>query len=1263
MDRRVLVCAIAACTFLWAGCHEGGAIDGNDADISADTNPADGSGGDVDAGADADTGTDTSVDTATDADVPDGLPLDILGNDTLPEVEDDIAVDVPVDIVPDVPVDIVPDVPVDVDLDIPVDVDLDIPVDVDLDIPVDIVPDVPVDVDLDVPVDVDPDISVDITVDISVDADPDVQVDVPVDVLKDTPVTDIQVDVDPDVSIDIVPDTKPDAGFDIAPDTKPDVDQDILMDAGLDIGTPDIPVFDTGDDAETDSETDGDTSPDADKDTGDDADIKPDTAMCNDADDCVGLPLEQCQEYACVAGACIVQDLADATPCSDGNACTLGDACHTGKCVPNSTPDCGGPTACVSAATCDPTGVDGNCAIPGTPINEGASCADGLFCNGDEMCAAGVCLAASVACATDETCDEDTDMCVAPTACGGKPDGTVCGRMPSECDNGETCVGGDCVDGGFAPATKECGDSDSTTCNGADMCDGNGACDANLTAAGEACGDASDTTCTDPDTCDGAGACLENHVTGNVSCGGDCVTQFCMAGTCSSIAVITPAGTPCGDASISACDAADSCDGAGTCDTNEVADNDPCVVGDANECTEDLCQAGACESTVTPGAACGDTDSNACTKPDTCAADGTCDANNELDGTTCDTSDTDCLKEACASGTCTPEVLPEDSACGDPATTTCSAPDSCDADGACQPNNLPGDIVCEDGDPCTTDDSCDDNGLCASGPVDPACAAAGENCGDPKVISALPYANSDDTSAWADDYAFAAGMCATYKNSGSVAFGAVGPGDGVNLPAMAGEFAYPEFTFSAWVNPAGGVLGVGSQVLAIQLPGLGGGTLPGYAIVLDAHPNVAGAQSVQVAPFGPYTAGSLFSGLTPIQGGEWTHITVSISSVTGQTQIWVNGMPDPMLVPGADAPLVGPILAGSTNLAVDINAGGYGALLGAMDEVAFFPRVLDNNEVNDLYSDSNSGPMRLGADHWFRMEQPGVFADSGFVPVPGQPVNDPTPQMQVPPQLGAGSGHSDVVYAFTAPAAGWYAAGISEAAFASSIYILSDCDEAGQACLDQASQQAVVAPNDRLIFFADADQLLHIVVDGYDGSGPYKFSLQAVNDVVINEVDYDQPSSDTAEFVELFNANPFPVRMDHTVLELVNGNGGAVYGMGLFAPQRWIPAGGYWVFGATSVLGAMPAGVPSAAVPNGSIQNGNPDGVRLVTPSGAFVDGVAYEGTMAGTGEGVSPGTPLNASNALSLTRCGNGADTDDNAVDFGLSSGPTAGATNSLCP
>ena len=165
-------------------------------------------------------------------------------------------------------------------------------------------------------------------------------------------------------------------------------------------------------------------------------------------------------------------------------------------------------------------------------------------------------------------------------------------------------------------------------------------------------------------------------------------------------------------------------------------------------------------------------------------------------------------------------------------------------------------------------------------------------------------------------------------------------------------------------------------------------------------------------------------------------------------------------------------------------------------------------------------------------------------------------------------------------------------------------------------------------------------------------------DLVINEIDYDQPGEDTTDFVEVHNASDAPVDLAGFVLELVSSVDGDVYGTYFLADAGLsLPAGGYLVLGPADLLLGLPQGVLSLEL-DGVVQNGPADGARLRRGQ-AYVDGVAYEGTIDSIPEGTkAPTDSVTKSNG----RCPNGADTDDNGTDFVLAEPPTPGAANT-CP
>src|SRR3954452_15572751 len=66
--------------------------------------------------------------------------------------------------------------------------------------------------------------------------------------------------------------------------------------------------------------------------------------------------------------------------------------------------------------------------------------------------------------------------------------------------------------------------------------------------------------------------------------------------------------------------------------------------------------------------------------------------------------------------------------------------------------------------------------------------------------------------------------------------------------------------------------------------------------------------------------------------------------------------------------------------------------------------------------------------------------------------------------------------------------------------------------------------------------------------------------LVINEVDYDQPSSDAAEFVELKNVSTAAISLDPYSLQFVDGNaGGAAVYRTVDLPHVALAAGEYYV--------------------------------------------------------------------------------------------------------
>ena len=175
--------------------------------------------------------------------------------------------------------------------------------------------------------------------------------------------------------------------------------------------------------------------------------------------------------------------------------------------------------------------------------------------------------------------------------------------------------------------------------------------------------------------------------------------------------------------------------------------------------------------------------------------------------------------------------------------------------------------------------------------------------------------------------------------------------------------------------------------------------------------------------------------------------------------------------------------------------------------------------------------------------------------------------------------------------------------------------------------------------------------------------------LVINEVDYDQISSDTTEFIEVFNAGTGPANLANYAVVLVNGSNSAEYlRFNLADAGASLPAGSYLVIKNAAVT--VPGGVLTLATADSTVQNGAPDGIAIIdTSDSSVVDALSYEGAITAAVITGLPGpvslvegtaTPLvdDGTTVSSMARTPNGADTDDAATDWALAT-PSPGASN----
>jgi large repetitive protein len=178
------------------------------------------------------------------------------------------------------------------------------------------------------------------------------------------------------------------------------------------------------------------------------------------------------------------------------------------------------------------------------------------------------------------------------------------------------------------------------------------------------------------------------------------------------------------------------------------------------------------------------------------------------------------------------------------------------------------------------------------------------------------------------------------------------------------------------------------------------------------------------------------------------------------------------------------------------------------------------------------------------------------------------------------------------------------------------------------------------------------------------------NHLVINEVDYDQPSTDNAEFIEIHNPTGAAISLAGVHVILVNGSNGQIYDTIDLSPAGSLPSKGYLVIAGANVT------VPASAIKldpgwvTDRIQNGSPDGIALVdTTSNTLLDALSYEGSMTSVdlpglpGVSLVEGTAATASDATpfagSMCRSPDGQDTDNANADWAQCATPSAGVAN----
>jgi hypothetical protein len=163
----------------------------------------------------------------------------------------------------------------------------------------------------------------------------------------------------------------------------------------------------------------------------------------------------------------------------------------------------------------------------------------------------------------------------------------------------------------------------------------------------------------------------------------------------------------------------------------------------------------------------------------------------------------------------------------------------------------------------------------------------------------------------------------------------------------------------------------------------------------------------------------------------------------------------------------------------------------------------------------------------------------------------------------------------------------------------------------------------------------------------------AAAQLVINEVDYDTPGTDNAEFIEIKNTGGSAVALSTYSIRLIDGPGGSTYGT--FAlPALSLAAGDYFV------LCANANRTPNCdldVTPDTNLMQNGADAIELVDGT-TVVDTLSYDGTVAGHVEGTGSIDDTDTT-GKSLDRVPDGTDSNNNSADFDTRCA-TPGATNS---
>ena len=185
---------------------------------------------------------------------------------------------------------------------------------------------------------------------------------------------------------------------------------------------------------------------------------------------------------------------------------------------------------------------------------------------------------------------------------------------------------------------------------------------------------------------------------------------------------------------------------------------------------------------------------------------------------------------------------------------------------------------------------------------------------------------------------------------------------------------------------------------------------------------------------------------------------------------------------------------------------------------------------------------------------------------------------------------------------------------------------------------------------------------------PTQTPTETINagDIIINEIDYDNPGKDTQSFIELKNKSDKTI--DLSSIEVLGLNNSTTATYFTYHPNSHLLAPGeYWVLGTKDDSTSITTFINETMTGVSSLQNGPNDGIylRLKNAPATIIDSVSYSGNKAhpvGSPDSGNAGTDSSKEYSKSLSRIPDGRDTNDNAVDFILIDA-TPGSANSASP